>query len=90
MQKGRWLVMDGKRFCVLKDDHFKQQYAELPVIPDIVNEVILEYRGTGCSIADFFHDVMESVTSINPGWAIKNANLLARAWLDGYQVEEDK
>ena len=70
------------------DDVFKQTYAELPVIPQAVAKYI-EMTRDEVMLFDALDAVLSGFGTL-PDWISSNQDLFARAWLDGYQVEEDK
>ncbi|WP_370923779.1 DUF1642 domain-containing protein [Lactiplantibacillus plantarum] len=65
----------------IADDVFKKTYAELPVIPRVWADTIEEYKANHYRMHEIFADW---------DWKYDEQELIARAWLDGYQVEEDK
>lgn len=83
----RWPIADGV---------FKKTYAELPVIPKEVAEYIKESHGYGANV----YEAIDCAYSLSKNgknaeaklglWIVNHSNLFARAWLDGYQVEEEK
>lgn len=87
---GDWMATgaDGKHW-IIADKAFKEQYAELPVIDDFVAEQLNDYKARELSLATFYSEVMASITNVNPGYVYKHADDIARAWLDGYQVEDE-
>lgn len=89
---GDWIIKDGEDIHAIADDIFKKTYAELPVIPKAVADIIEQVREiNGYELGNLFFDAMEFD---NPGnsaaWIESHQDEIARAWLDGYQVEEDK
>ncbi|BDZ30610.1 DUF1642 domain-containing protein [Lactiplantibacillus sp. WILCCON 0030] len=83
-----WIVtkFSGK-YKVISDDVFKQTYAELPVVPVEVAMVIQKYKRKGWDIMRFMYDNWEQYEDYS-NWINDNSEIAARAWLDGYQVEE--
>ncbi|KZU30300.1 prophage Lp1 protein 31 [Lactiplantibacillus plantarum] len=94
---GDWIVKEANDIKVLTDEEFKQQYAELPVIPKEVADWIDKCKKDMVSIcwamdepnlpekvADYFRKYYT-----REQW-IEIQDTFARAWLDGYTVEEDK
>ena len=72
----------------IADDVLKKTYAELPVIPKAVGEILRSAHGQDnllgvLETAKNGHKVSETLA-----WIITNQNTFARAWLDGYQVED--
>lgn len=99
---GDWIAtgVNGNHWPIA-DEVFKKTYAELPVIPKGVARWIELTKQAGKSLGDMFVDYTpEQLTDADEGmisdWVGDNknqtilANTLARAWLDGYQVEADE
>lgn len=99
---GDWIAtgVNGNHWPIA-DEVFKKTYAELPVIPKGVARWIELTKQAGKSLGDMFVDYTpEQLTDADEGmisdWVGDNknqtilANTLARAWLDGYQVEVDE
>ncbi|WP_324285511.1 DUF1642 domain-containing protein [Lactiplantibacillus plantarum] len=96
---GDWIAtgVNGEHWAVT-DDVFKKTYAELPVIPKNVAERII----TGHSLNDLiptcggiYRAMIQTVVyGYQKGdigdWIVNHSDVFARAWLDGYVVEEDK
>ncbi|RDG23956.1 hypothetical protein DQM20_14210 [Lactiplantibacillus plantarum] len=92
---------DGEYWAVA-NDVFKKTYAELPVIPKVVADWIEKCKHDGTSVGDMLcserrPEKMRDWMALTPGTYEFNQRrykehqeLVARAWLDGYQVEEDK
>lgn len=81
----------------ITNDVFNKTYAELPVIPDYVADYIDmakngKTRLHNTDVIQASIDVMEyGGGSIKlTTWIDDNGDAFARAWLDGYQVEENK
>lgn len=64
----------------IADDVFKQTYAELPVIPKDWADTIEEYKANHYRLEKIFTDAL----ILN----YDEQDVLARAWLDGYTVED--
>lgn len=86
---GDWIAtgVNGEHWPIA-DDVFKKTYAELPVIPHYAAEYIEHMKSIHCDIWDAMHyllrpDNVDEYMEDNP-------ETFARAWLDGFQVEEDK
>ncbi|MCM2585145.1 hypothetical protein NDQ54_03415 [Lactiplantibacillus plantarum] len=83
---GDWIVNEADEIKVMADEEFKQQYAELPVISEKLDSYIQLYKRNNYGITDMLYDLTDEVCP--------DANLtkddFARAWLDGYTVEENK
>lgn len=95
---GDWIATgaNGEHWAIA-DDVFKQTYAELPMVPKAVADWIYKCKHDGTSIsfamdkekfpekvADYFR------TYYTRDQWIEIQDTFARAWLDGYTVEEDK
>ena len=89
---GDWIAtgVNGEHWPIA-DDVFKKTYADLPVIPKYVADYIDMLKNNS--------DVIQaSIGAIEYGWGSvdlttwidENGDTFARAWLDGYQVEEDE
>lgn len=72
----------------IADDVFKKTYAELPVIPDYVTNLIESYKVRGWGLMRFMSEQYLKYTSDYSFWINDNPEVIARAWLDGYTVEE--
>lgn len=94
---GDWIVNEADEIKVMADEEFKQQYAELPVIPKNVAERII----TGHSLNDLiptlggiYRAMIQTVVyGYQKGdigdWIVNHSDVFARAWLDGYVVEKE-
>ena len=95
---GDWIAtgVKGEKWPIA-DDVFKQTYAEPPVIPKAVAAYIKKCKHDGIAIAsamdedkfpkkvaDYFRNYYT-----RDQW-IEIQDTFVRAWLDGYQVEEDE
>ncbi|WCE42330.1 DUF1642 domain-containing protein [Lactiplantibacillus plantarum] len=80
---GDWIAtgINGKHWLIT-EGVFKKEYAELPVIPKDWADMIEEYKANHCRLEKIFTDAL----ILN----YDEQDVVARAWLDGYQVEEDK
>ena len=85
---GDWIVNETDEIKVMADEKFKQQYGELPVIPDYAAEYIDYMKSSGRDIWDAMHYPFRS-NNISK-YMEDNSETFARAWLDGYMVEGDK
>lgn len=72
---------------VISDDVFKRTYKELPVIPHYVAEYIADMKSQGDDIWDATHHFIRDDNLAE--YMEDNSGTFARAWLDGYQMEED-
>ena len=93
-----WIIttIDGLHWTI-KDFAFKQTYAELPVIPQAVADWIKKCKKQRRSITGALveSDQPAGVKAYFRNYQstelwIKLQDDFARAWLDGYQVEESK
>ncbi|MBT1137689.1 MULTISPECIES: DUF1642 domain-containing protein [Lactiplantibacillus] len=83
-----WIIIDANgAVSVLGDDDFKQQYAELPVIPKEVAEY-LEIVRQEETLFGALDEALAGVSDLSL-WIAENQDDFARAWLGGYTVEED-
>ncbi|MCT3304354.1 hypothetical protein C6Y11_03585 [Lactiplantibacillus pentosus] len=102
VKPGYWIVtgVNGERWPIA-DDVFKNTYAELPVINKGIAHWIELTKQDGKSLGDMFVDyapkqLTDADEHMISNWVndTKNkiviSNTLARAWLDGYTVEEEK
>lgn len=76
---GDWIAtgINGEHWPIA-DDVFKKTYAELPVIPKVWADTIEEYKANHYRLDEIFTEW---------SWNYDEQELIARAWLDGYQVE---
>ena len=88
---GDWIAtgVNGGHWAIA-DEVFKKTYAELPVIPENVACLIKQDKEWDYNLGMAFDDVCSGhVWKSGVGeWIIANSDTFARAWLDGYQVEE--
>ncbi|KYK04262.1 hypothetical protein Lpl43_08850 [Lactiplantibacillus plantarum] len=86
---GDWIATgtNGEHWAIA-DDVFKKTYAELPVIPEMVSKYIEVVQGE-VALYDAMDTVLAGFGTL-PNWMSNNQDLFARAWLDGYTVEEEK
>ncbi|MCF1424468.1 DUF1642 domain-containing protein [Lactiplantibacillus plantarum] len=79
---GVWIMTgDNGEHWMVADSVFKKTYAELPVIPKVWGDTIEEFKANRYRLGEMFTEW---------DWNYDEQELIARAWLDGYQVEEDK
>lgn len=100
---GDWVAtgVNGEHWPIY-DDVFRKTYAELPAIPDYAADWIEECKQENISIGDMLcserrPEQIRDWMALTPGTYQfdyaryqKYQELIARAWLDGYQVEADK
>lgn len=87
---GDWIAtgVDGEHW-VIADDVFKKTYAELPVIPKNVAYIIKQAKKGDYKLGWVFNATYLGLWRVSVGnWIRTHAETVARAWLDGYQVEE--
>ncbi|GAB1229612.1 hypothetical protein SNK12g_13310 [Lactiplantibacillus plantarum] len=90
---GDWIAtgVNGEHWAIA-DDVFKKTYAELPVIPKNVACSIKQYKEWNCDLGIVFDDACSgNIWEAGVGeWILEHSDVFARAWLDGYVVEEEK
>lgn len=88
-----WIVagIDGE-YWPIEDEAFKRIYAELPVIPKNIACLIKQNKEWNYNLGMVFDDAYSGhIWEIGVGeWIIAHTEMFARAWLDGYRVEEDE
>lgn len=79
---GDWIAtgINGEHWPI-SDDIFQKTYAELPVIPKVYADTIEEFKANHYPLSGMFDEW---------DWRYDEQELIVRAWLDGYQVEEEK
>ncbi|MQM81488.1 DUF1642 domain-containing protein [Lactobacillus buchneri] len=79
---GDWIAtgVNGEHWPIA-DDVFRKTYAKLPVISRVWADTIEEYKANHYRLSEIF-------TEWDLGYG--GQEVIARAWLDGYQVEADK
>ncbi|WP_349626357.1 DUF1642 domain-containing protein [Lactiplantibacillus plantarum] len=96
---GDWIITDNfNHHTLMTDEEFKQQYAELPVIPKYVAEHIINGHAVNDLVpigGGIYRSMIQAVVyGYKEGdigdWIVNHSDLFARAWLDGYQVKEDE
>ncbi|MCG0638898.1 hypothetical protein IMAU80162_00638 [Lactiplantibacillus plantarum] len=89
---GDWIAtgVSGEHWTIA-DDVFKQTYAELPVIPENVAYIIKQAKNGDYKLGWVFNATYLGIWRVSVGnWIRTHAETFARAWLDGYVVEEEK
>lgn len=71
----------------IAEDVFKKTYAELPVIPKPIAEYIADTKSQGDDIWDATHHFIRNDNLAE--YMEDNSETFARAWLDGYTVEDN-
>ncbi|KZU21330.1 hypothetical protein [Lactiplantibacillus plantarum] len=81
VSNGYWIAtgVNGEHWAIA-DDVFKQTYAELPVIPRVWVDTIERFKANHYRLDEIFTEW---------DWNYDEQELIARAWLDGYVVEEE-
>jgi hypothetical protein len=91
IEVGDWVAtgVNGEHWPIA-DDIFKKTYAELPVVPKYVAEYIdmlknnSDVINAGIGAIEYGWGGVELIN-----WIEENGDTFARAWLDGFQTEED-
>lgn len=94
---GDWIAtgVDGEHRPIA-DEIFKKTYAELPVIPSYVAKYMKACKASGKTLfdaifsAEYFVEDYADYPGPTLRYISRHCEMFARAWLDGYQVEEDK
>lgn len=88
---GDWIANEADEIKVMADEEFKQQYAELPVIPENVAYIIKQAKKGDYKLGLMFNATYLGLWRVSVGnWIRTHVDMFARAWLDGYVVEEEK
>jgi len=89
---GMWIATgDNGEHWPIADDVLKQAYDELPVIPEDVAYVIKQAKKGDYKLGWVFYATYSGIWKVSVGnWIRTHAEVFARAWLDGYVVEEEK
>lgn len=95
--QGDWIAtgVDGEHWAIA-EDVFKRTYAELPVIPSYAAKYMESCKKSGETLfsAIFNAEYMVEDYTDYPGptlrYISRHCETFARAWLDGYQIEEEK
>lgn len=103
LEWGDWIATGANgSHWIIPNALYEQQYGELPVIPKAVADWIEKCKHDGTSVGDMLcserrPEKMRDWMALKPGTYEFNQqrytecqNIVARAWLDGYQVEVDK
>ncbi|MCF1423883.1 DUF1642 domain-containing protein [Lactiplantibacillus plantarum] len=82
IKAGDWIStgVNGEHWPIA-DDVFKKTYKGLPVIPKMWANTIEEFKANHYRLDEIFTEW---------DWNYDEQELIARAWLDGYVVEEGK
>jgi len=80
VSNGYWIAIgvNGEHWAIA-DDVFKKTYAGLPVIPKSWADMIEEYKANHYRMDELFTEW---------DWNYDEQELIARAWLDGFQMED--
>lgn len=92
---GDWIAtgVNGEHWAV-KDEIFQKEYERLPVIPQYVADYMVYWKEQNNSLIDIAlesaHTRMDSDDSSEAfEWVQNHFERFARAWLDGYEVEDE-
>lgn len=93
LEVGDWIVKEADEIYVIADDVFKQTYQKLPVISMSVDCFITWCKGQNTPLSDalyfesngFMHSEQDEERI--GGWIADHQDEFARAWLDGYQID---
>lgn len=96
LEPGDWIAtgVEGEHWPIA-DEIFKKTYAELPVIPSYVAKYMESCKKAGETLfsAIFNAEYMVEDYTDYPGptlrYISRHCETFARAWLDGYQIEEE-
>ncbi|WP_416588910.1 DUF1642 domain-containing protein [Lactiplantibacillus plantarum] len=96
VEGGDWIAtgVHGEHW-IIADVVFKQTYAELPVIPEEVSLSIKDWKKHSRGLDQIFgmvyqYEITRTQGSTTINWIMcGNQDAFARAWLDGYVVEEE-
>lgn len=103
MAVGDWIATDVyDEHWLISDDVFRRTYTQLPVIPDYVADWIKKCKQEYTALSDMLCSKRKP-EQVRDWMAFELGShqfdytryhvyqeVIARAWLDGYQVEEDK
>lgn len=84
---GDWIMMEEEYIEAIDNETFKKMYDPLPVIPDYVSKYIRTMKLEGKSLGDAIKYWLRG-DEIDK-YIEDNSETFSRAWLDGYQVEEN-
>ena len=75
-----WIAtgVNGEHWAV-KDEIFQKTYKKLPVIPKVWGDTIEEFKANHYRLEEIFTEW---------DWNYDEQELIARAWLDGYEIAE--
>ncbi|WP_203640059.1 DUF1642 domain-containing protein [Levilactobacillus wangkuiensis] len=94
VRKGDWLVKEGREVSVWEDIGFQCDFSELPVLPEAVANYIEACRVRHIGLEHVLGQVYQLEVARTGGSEVANwimaghVDMFARAWLDGYQIEE--
>ncbi|WP_455386448.1 DUF1642 domain-containing protein [Lactiplantibacillus pentosus] len=95
VSNGYWIATgtNGEHWAIV-DEVFKKTYAELPMIPKAVADYMKDYKNLiNLSFHSALYEAFDEIFSASQDvehWIEHNSDVFARAWLDGYVVEEEK
>ncbi|KZU92171.1 DUF1642 domain-containing protein [Lactiplantibacillus plantarum] len=89
---GDWIATGvNDEHWTITDDVFKKTYAELPVVPREIACLIVQAKRDDYNLGLVLSATYSGIWKASIGdWIVTHTETLARAWLDGYQVEEEK
>ena len=77
---GDWIATGvGGEHWPVKDEIFQKEYERLPVIPKVYGDMIEEFKANHYRLEEIFTEW---------DWNYDEQELIARAWLDGYEIAE--
>ena len=78
---GDWIAtgVNGEHWPV-KDEIFQKTYKKVPVIPKVWGDTIEEFKANHYRLNEMLNEW---------DWNYDEQKLIARAWLDGYEVEDE-
>lgn len=92
---GAWIAtgVDDEHYAV-EDEIFKKTYKKLPVIPKCVADLMPDWKAHVLLQDVYFHvGQYHSLPALDEAkadlWVVQHDDQFARAWLDGYEVEDD-
>ena len=87
IEEGDWILNDGTDIYSLDNESFKNRCEQLPVIPNEISEFIVTLKSHDYDLWYATH--YSAISSATLSYMEDNSEKFARAWLDGYQVEEN-
>ncbi|MCC9314288.1 MULTISPECIES: DUF1642 domain-containing protein [Lactiplantibacillus] len=89
---GDWIATGvNDEHWTITDDVFKKTYAELPVVPREIACLIAQAKRDDDNLGLILSATYSGIWKASIGdWTVTHTETFARAWLNGYTVEEDK